>query len=271
MGFLSYYFIVSALKKSNDDSLQNTRTIVDRLFAASIFCNYYGSSDKGSFMAASDSFIPLDFAPLPEAAMQQVAATFYQTMAKRRSVRDFSDKPIPDTVLEQAILAAGTAPSGANMQPWHFVVVQDPSLKQQIRLAAEKEERELYAHRASDEWLQALAPLGTDANKPFLETAPALIAVFLKKVTLAEDGSKQKNYYTSESVGIATGMLITALHQAGLATLTHTPSPMKFLSDILQRPSYERPFLLLVVGYPADGVQVPNIEKLPLGSIATFL
>jgi iodotyrosine deiodinase len=144
-------------------------------------------------------------------------------------------------------------------------------LKQQIRLAAEKEERELYAHRASDEWLQALAPLGTDANKPFLETAPALIAVFLKKVTLAEDGSKQKNYYTSESVGIATGMLITALHQAGLATLTHTPSPMKFLSDILQRPSYERPFLLLVVGYPADGVQVPNIEKLPLGSIATFL
>ena len=192
-------------------------------------------------------------------------------MAKRRSVRDFSDKPIPDTVLEQAILAAGTAPSGANMQPWHFVVVQDPNLKQQIRLAAEKEERELYAHRASDEWLQALAPLGTDANKPFLETAPALIAVFLKKVTLAEDGSKQKNYYTSESVGIATGMLITALHQAGLATLTHTPSPMKFLSDILQRPSYERPFLLLVVGYPADGVQVPNIEKLPLGSIATFL
>ena len=203
--------------------------------------------------------------------MEQSAEGFYQQMAKRRSVRDFSDKPIPQSVLENAILAAGTAPSGANMQPWHFVVVQDPEIKKQIREAAEVEERELYANRASDEWLDALAPLGTDANKPFLETAPALIAIFLKKVSIDADGSKHKNYYTSESVGIATGVLITALHQAGLTTLTHTPSPMKFLTEILQRPSHERPFLLLVVGYPADNTLVPNIQRLPLSDIATFL
>jgi iodotyrosine deiodinase len=150
-------------------------------------------------------------------------------------------------------------------------VVQNPEIKKRIRLAAEKEERELYDHRASDEWLDALAPLGTDADKPFLETAPALIAIFLKKVTIDADGARHKNYYTSESVGIATGMLITALHQAGLATLTHTPSPMKFLTEILQRPSHERPFLLLVVGYPAEGALVPNIQRLPLSDIATFL
>ena len=203
--------------------------------------------------------------------MAQSAQAFYQQMAKRRSVRDFSDQPIPPSVLEHAILAAGSAPSGANMQPWHFVVVQDPSVKKKIRQAAEVEERELYKHRASEEWLDALAPLGTDANKPFLETAPALIAIFLKKFTIDEDGTKHKNYYTSESVGIATGMLITALHQAGLATLTHTPSPMKFLSEILERPSHERPFLLLVVGYPEEGALVPDIKRLPLEKIATFL
>ena len=222
-------------------------------------------------MAKADGFIPLDFSPLEEQAMQQQAESFYLQMSKRRSVRDFSDKPIPLSVLENAILAAGTAPSGANMQPWHFVVVQNPEIKKRIRLAAEKEERELYDHRASDEWLDALAPLGTDADKPFLETAPALIAIFLKKVTIDADGAKHKNYYTSESVGIATGMLITALHQAGLATLTHTPSPMKFLTEILQRPSHERPFLLLVVGFPAEGALVPNIQRLPLSDIATFL
>ena len=222
-------------------------------------------------MAKADGFIPLDFSPLEEQAMQQQAESFYLQMSKRRSVRDFSDKPIPLSVLENAILAAGTAPSGANMQPWHFVVVQNPEIKKRIRLAAEKEERELYDHRASDEWLDALAPLGTDADKPFLETAPALIAIFLKKVTIDADGAKHKNYYTSESVGIATGVLITALHQAGLATLTHTPSPMKFLTEILQRPSHERPFLLLVVGYPAEGALVPNIQRLPLSDIATFL
>lgn len=203
--------------------------------------------------------------------MQQQAREFYQLMSKRRSVRDFSDQPVPASVLEDAILAAGTAPSGANMQPWHFVVVQDSEVKQKIREAAEIEERELYENRASEEWLDALAPLGTDANKPFLETAPALIAIFLKKITIDEQGEKHKNYYTSESVGIATGMLITALHNAGLATLTHTPSPMKFLSQILERPSHERPFLLLVTGYPAAGTLVPDIKRLPLDKIATFI
>ena len=221
-------------------------------------------------MAKADGFIPLGYLSKDEPAMVEAAQAFYQQMAKRRSVRDFSDQPIPQSVLENAILAAGSAPSGANMQPWHFVVVQSPELKAQIRQAAEKEERELYDNRASDEWLDALAPLGTDANKPFLETAPALIAIFLKKVTIDADGNKHKNYYTSESVGIATGMLITALHQAGLATLTHTPSPMRFLTEILQRPSHERPFLLLVTGYPAEDSLVPNIQRLPLREIATF-
>lgn len=203
--------------------------------------------------------------------MEQSAQAFYQQMAKRRSVRDFSDRPIPQSVLENAILAAGSAPSGANMQPWYFAVVQDPAIKKKIREAAEIEERELYENRASDEWLDALAPLGTDAQKPFLETAPALIAIFLKKVTIDDEGVKHKNYYTSESVGIATGMLITALHQAGLGTLTHTPSPMKFLTEILERPSHERPFLLLVVGYPEEGAMVPDIQRLPLDKISTFL
>jgi nitroreductase len=222
-------------------------------------------------MAKSDAFIPLNFSLQEEASMQQQAREFYQLMSKRRSVRDFSDQPVPASVLEDAILAAGTAPSGANMQPWHFVVVQNPEVKRKIRLAAEVEERELYENRASEEWLDALAPLGTDANKPFLETAPALIAIFLKKVTIDEQGEKHKNYYTSESVGIAAGVLITALHNAGLATLTHTPSPMKFLSQILERPSHERPFLLLVTGYPSEGTRVPDIKRLPLDKIATFI
>jgi iodotyrosine deiodinase len=222
-------------------------------------------------MAKSGAFIQLDFSPQEEATMEQSAQAFYQQMAKRRSVRDFSDRPIPQSVLENAILAAGSAPSGANMQPWHFAVVQDPAIKKKIREAAEIEERELYENRASDEWLDALAPLGTDAQKTFLETAPALIAIFLKKVTIDDEGVKHKNYYTSESVGIATGMLITALHQAGLGTLTHTPSPMKFLTEILERPSHERPFLLLVVGYPEEGAMVPDIQRFPLDKISTFL
>ena len=222
-------------------------------------------------MAKSDPFIPLAFSVQEERVMEASAALFYQQMSKRRSVRDFSDQPIPRSVLEHAILTAGSAPSGANMQPWHFVVVQDLAIKKQIRDAAEIEERALYSNRASDEWLQALAKLGTNANKPFLERAPALIAVFLKKVTIDETGVKHKNYYPSESVGIATGMLITALHQAGLGTLTHTPSPMKFLTKILDRPSHERPFLLLVVGYPDVGALVPDIERLSLGEISTFM
>ena len=203
--------------------------------------------------------------------MQQQASDFYQQMSRRRSVRDFSDTSIPVSVLKDAILAAGTAPSGANMQPWHFVVVQDSIIKRKIRLAAEMQERELYENRASKAWLDALSPLGTDANKPFLDTAPALIAIFLKKVSIDEQGNKHKNYYTPESVGIATGILITALHQAGLATLTHTPSPMKFLTEILERPSHERPFLLLVVGYPTTDAMVPDIKRLPLEKISTFL
>ena len=222
-------------------------------------------------MAKSKNFVPLDFSKQNQASMEQGSQDFYQLMSRRRTVRDFSDQNIPQVVLENALLAAGTAPSGANMQPWHFVVVQDAAVKKQIREAAEIEEQRLYQHRASDEWLQALAPLGTDANKPFLEKAPVLIAIFLKKFTVDKSGKKHKNYFTAESVGIATGLLITALHQAGLATLTHTPSPMKFLRKILKRPDYERPFLLLVCGYPADDAKVPNIKRRTLDEISTFV
>lgn len=226
---------------------------------------------KNTPLADDKDFIPLNFQGMDDNAMLEAALSFYQLMSRRRTVRDFSDKEIPTGVLENALLAAGTAPSGANMQPWHFVVVQDTEIKERIRVAAEKEEREHYSGRASDEWLQALKPLGTNEHKPFLETAPALIAIFLKKFTFDAKGEKHKNYYTSESVGIATGMLITALHNAGLATLTHTPSPMKFLGEILERPGTERPFLLLVCGYPAENAQVPNIKRFSLEKISTFI
>ena len=222
-------------------------------------------------MADAEGFTALEFEELDAEAMRDEARAFYRHMARRRTVRDFSDRKIPDGLLEYALLAAGSAPSGANMQPWHFVVVSDAATKKRIREAAEIEERALYQHRASDEWLDAIAPLGTDANKPFLETAPALIAIFLKKFTVGADGRRHKNYYTAESVGIATGILITALHRAGLATLTHTPSPMKFLGEILERPDYERPYLLLVCGYPAEGCRVPDIERQPLENIASFI
>jgi len=222
-------------------------------------------------MAKSEYFIPLDFKKLDEESMKQESRDFYRFMSRRRTVRDFSDQDVPQAVLQNALLAAGTAPSGANMQPWHFVVVQDPEAKRRIREAAEIEERKLYDHRASDEWLQAIAPLGTDANKPFLEKAPALIAIFLKKFSVDKSGKKHKNYYTAESVGIATGVLITALHRAGLTTLTHTPSPMKFLSKILKRPDNERPFLLLVCGYPANDAVVPDIKRKTLDEISTFV
>lgn len=221
-------------------------------------------------MAKADGFIPLIFERYDQDGMCERARDFYKLMARRRSVRAFSADPVPQSVLEDAIRTAGSAPSGANMQPWHFAVVQNPDLKRRIRVAAEAEERELYEHRATEEWLNALAPLGTDANKPFLEEAPVLIAIFLKKVTVDANGTRHKNYYTSESVGIATGMLITALHHAGLATLTHTPSPMKFLGELLDRPAHERAVILLVVGYPAEGVQVPDIAKRALSEIATF-
>jgi nitroreductase len=170
-----------------------------------------------------------------------------------------------------ALASASTAPSGANLQPWHFVVVSGAKTKQRIRVAAEAEEREFYEHRASEEWLEALKPLGTDSNKPFLETAPYLIAVFLQKFAELPDGRKVKHYYPTESTGLATGILITALHHAGLATLTHTPSPMKFLNEILGRPKSERPFLLLVVGYPADDAEVPDISRKALDEFASFI
>ncbi len=223
-------------------------------------------------MTHSSRLVPLSqYRAYPEEEMRRRAAEFYADIRRRRSVRDFSSRPVPREVIEDCLRAAGTAPNGANMQPWHFVVVGDPAVKRQIREAAEAEERAFYGGRASEEWLEALAPLGTDARKPFLEVAPYLIVIFAQNYGLTPDGKKIKHYYVSESVGIATGVLITALHHAGLACLTHTPSPMNFLSRILHRPPNERPFLILVVGYPADGAMVPDITKKPLEEIATFV
>ena len=219
-------------------------------------------------------FEPLSqYREYPPDEMRRRAADFYTDVRRRRTVREFSSRAVPRDVIEPAILAAGTAPSGANMQPWQFVVVTDPEIKRRIREEAEEEERAFYHGRAPEEWLAALAPLGTDEHKPFLEIAPCLIAIFAESYGVLPDGRKVKNYYVQESVGIATGLLITALHQAGLVTLTHTPSPMGFLNDILGRPPNERPYLLLVVGYPADGARVPVAggRKKTLGEIATFL
>jgi len=207
--------------------------------------------------------------PLEE--MRQRLNDFYADVNRRRTVRDFSDRPVPRDIIETALKVANTAPSGANLQPWHFAVVSGPETKRKIREAAEAEEREFYSHRASPEWLAALEPLGTDSNKPFLETAPYLIAVFLQKFGKLPDGRKVKHYYPVESTGLATGMLITALHHAGLATLTHTPSPMKFLNQILGRPTSERPFLLLVTGYPAADAEVPDISRKSLEDFASFI
>ena len=204
---------------------------------------------------------PLDFRFRPPGEVIERSSHFLDTMQRRRTVREFTDSKVPESVITNAIDVACTAPSGANMQPWHFVAIKDQGIKKQIRVAAEEEEEKLYDHRASEEWLEALAPLGTDAHKPFLETAPWLIAVFAQKFTINEHGRKLKHYYTPESVGIATGMLITALHYSGLATLTHTPSPMGFLRDLLDRPPHEKPFLLLVAGYPVRDVKVPDIKK----------
>jgi nitroreductase len=204
--------------------------------------------------------------------MLRHAQDFHALMQRRRTVRDFAPRPVPREVIAPCIAAAGTAPSGANQQPWHFVAVSDPDVKRRIRLAAEAEEREFYERRAPEEWLDALRPIGTDWHKPFLETAPWLIAIFVQKWGRAADGSKLKHYYPSESVGIATGLLITALHSAGLATLTHTPSPMGFLNEILGRPAdTERPFLLLVVGHPAADARVPAIERKESAAIMTWV
>lgn len=222
-------------------------------------------------MSSVPDFEPLiGYQRLPAIEMQRTARNHLEDMKRRRTVREFSSETVPESVIEDCLRTAGTAPSGANLQPWHFAVVRSPAVKQQIRAAAEAEEREFYEHRAPQEWLDALAPLGTDANKPFLETAPCLIVIFAKAYEVLPDGRRVKNYYVSESVGIATGFLIQALHQAGLATLTHTPSPMAFLSKILDRPSNERPIILLVVGYPADAARVPKITKKSLDEIATF-
>ncbi len=216
--------------------------------------------------------IPLpNYKEYPLAEMRERLSDFYADVERRRTVREFSDRPVPRDIIETALQAANTAPSGANLQPWHFAVVSGPQTKKRIREAAEVEEREFYEHRASPEWLAALEPLGTDSSKPFLETAPYLIAVFLQKFGTLEDGRKVKHYYPAESTGLATGILITALHQAGLACLTHTPSPMKFLNEILGRPTSERPFLLLVTGYPADDAEVPDIHRKPLDEFATFI
>lgn len=206
----------------------------------------------------------------PESDMLQRARDFSAELRRRRTVRDFSPRAVPRELIEQALLAAGSAPNGANLQPWHFVAIASPEVKRAIRVAAEEEEREFYAGRATPEWLADLAPLGTDAAKPFLATAPWLIAVFAERWRRFPNGAKRANYYVPESVGIATGFLIAALHHAGLATLTHTPSPMGFLNGILDRPANEKPFLLLVVGHPAEDARVPVITKKSLDSISTF-
>lgn len=215
--------------------------------------------------------------PLPWTASRDVEemrrrlAEFYTNVNKRRTVREFSADPVPRDVIETALAAAGTAPSGANLQPWHFVVISGDATKAAIREAAEAEEREFYAHRASEEWLTALEPFDTDSHKPFLTTAPYLIAVFVQKFGIDKDGNKIKHYYPVESTGLAAGLLITALHTAGLATLTHTPSPMGFLNEILGRPQHEKPFLLLVTGYPANGTTVPDISRKPLDDFVSFV
>ena len=212
-----------------------------------------------------------DERPLEE--MRRRVEEFHAEIRRRRSVRDFSPRPFPLDIIEEAVRAAGTAPSGANMQPWHFVAVTDPDLKRRIREGAEEEEREFYRGRAPREWLDALAPLGTDEHKPFLEVAPCVIVVFALSYGALPDGRKVKNYYVQESVGIAVGLLIAALHHAGLATLTHTPSPMAFLNGILGRPANERPYLILITGYPADGARVPVAggRKKTFPEIATFM
>ncbi len=215
---------------------------------------------------------PLDHHRLSAEDTSTRAAQFATRVARRRTVRDFAPDPVPRAVIESCLSAAGTAPSGANQQPWHFVAIgPDAALRHRIRVAAEAEEREFYEKRAPKEWLEALAPLGTDPRKPFLETAPWLIAIFVRAHAVAPGGGVIKHYYATESVGIATGILITAVHEAGLASLTHTPSPMGFLNTLLGRPANERPFLLLVVGYPAPGAHVPDITRQPLDAIATFL
>ena len=215
-------------------------------------------------------FVPLAFQRLAPEVMLQRAREFREELESRRSIRDFSSEPVPLEVLDECIRAAGLAPSGANRQPWTFVVVTDPSIKRKLRLAAEEEERELYNRRISDEWRDALAPLGTTWEKPFIETVPAVVVLFRRPFDI-EEGRKVMNYYTQESVGIALGFFIAALHRAGLSTLTHTPSPMGFLTEVLGRPKHEKAYVLLPIGYPEEGCQVPDITKKPLDDFRVHL
>ena len=218
----------------------------------------------------TDEFEELDFSELSEAEMQSRARSFLERMSTRRTVRSFSDRPVPKEIIKQALATAGSAPSGANRQPWHFAVAGTNEVKRRIRIGAEEEEYEFYNRRAPREWLDALAPFGTDEKKPFLEIAPWVITVFAKKIELDVNKKKQKNYYVTESVCIATGLLVAALHNAGLATLTHTPSPMKFLNQIFDRPASEKPLMLVVVGYPGEKVKVPSIKRKTLEEISSF-
>ncbi len=211
--------------------------------------------------------IALKYNELEPDVMRERATLFAELMQRRRSVRHFSDRPVPQDLIEKAILTAGTAPSGAHREPWHFVAVNDSALKVQIRVAAEREEREAYTRRMSKEWLEALVPLGTDWHKPFLETAPWLVVCFAKNV--GDDG--RKNYYVQESCGIACGLFIAALHNMGLVTLTHTPSPMRFLGEILQRPKHERPYVLFPVGYPDPDATVPDLHRKNIAQLVTWL
>lgn len=218
--------------------------------------------------------IPLpDYREVPIEQMRANAKAFYDEIRTRHTVRDFAARPVPRDIIESCLLAAGTAPNGANHQPWHFAVIGSPDLKKKIRVAAEEEERAFYAGRAGEEWLAALAPLGTDDSNPFLEDAAWLICIFGERKSRSADGVLRKNYYVPESVNIATGFLIAALHRAGLATLTHTPNPMGFLNELCGRPAHDKPYILLVVGYPKEGATIPAhaIEKRALEDIATFL
>ena len=214
--------------------------------------------------------LPLDFTALSDDQMLEKSRDFRATISKRRTVRDFSEQAVDAELIENAVRAAASAPSGANKQPWHFAIISNPAIKREIRLAAEIEEREFYNGRAPQAWLDDLKVFETDEHKPFLETAPYLIAVFLQRNTVDENGTKHKNYYMPESVGIATGMLISALHLSGLATLTHTPSPMKFLNEILGRPNNEKPYMLIVAGRPAENAMVPDISRKNYSEIASI-
>ena len=213
--------------------------------------------------------IELAFEELSTMEMKARALDFNALMQRRRTVRDFSSRELPRDVIDACLTAAGSAPSGANRQPWHFALISNPAIKREIRCAAETEEEEFYNKRAPQDWLDALAPLGTDSDKPFLEHAPFLIVVFAQKFVVDAQNNKQKNYYVTESASIATGLLIAALHNAGLATLTHTPSPMKFLNNILKRPSTEKPLMVIVVGYPEKGARVPDIQRKSLNEFVS--